>query len=172
MKNLIISGVFLLIMIGCSSTQSNTYSPRASTKIYTFNNISSYDIAKATADCFSKGAYKNRTIDCSTGRATTDTLFRHNGQAEVKSLKKYKSLSDTEGLILFYVRSTGGIFFNITLFVSAQITFDKYTGKITKVRALNGKTTKFSKSQDMIDSEPAFKVFKKGFDMMIKNGSR
>jgi len=54
------------------------------------------------------------------------------------------------------------------LLVPAKITFDKNTGKITKLIALNGKTVKYSKSQDMIDSEPAFKVFKKGMDMMIQ----
>jgi hypothetical protein len=166
MKKLIVSVMFLLFISGCSSKKAS-YTKSIPSRIYTFNDISSQSIANVSASCFSSGKYKNDYTRCYTGRATMDTLFRHNGRAKVRSLRKYKSLSDTEGLVIFYVSSTGGIFFNLTLLVPAKITFDKYTGKVTKLLALNGKTVKYSKSKDMIDSEPAFKVFKKGFDLMI-----
>ena len=165
MKKIVMSIIFLVFMFGCSS-KTDSYSKGTPSRIYTFDDISAQEIANVAASCFSN--HKKTSARCNTNRASVDTLFRYNGQAKVQRLQKYKSLSDREGLVMFYVRSTGGIFYNITLFVSAKVTFNKYTGAITELSALNGKTARFKKSQDMEDSEPAFKVFKKGLDMMIR----
>jgi len=100
MKKLIVSVMFFLFIFGCSSKETQ-YTKSRSTKIYTFNDISSQNIANVSASCLSSRRYKNGYTDCYTRKATMDTLFRHNGQAKVRGVRKYKSLSDTEGLVLF-----------------------------------------------------------------------
>jgi len=136
-------------------------------KIYTFNDLSNQQISTFINRCFSVWNAKG----CITNPATMDTAFNGKQGVTVLKLEKYKKLTDTEGLIVFAIKDHG-IIFDVTLLVSAKITFNKYTGNMTKFRALNSKSIKYNKSQDMIDSEPAFKVFKKGFDMMIKKRKR
>ncbi len=119
-------------------------------------------------NCFE---YRNQqSTPCSLRGATVDTFFKRGtfGGVKIKSLKKYQSLSDTEGIVLFYMQDSG-ILFDVTLFVVAQVSFNKYTGEVTKVRALDGKTVGYSKSQDLIDSEPALGLMKDGLNATLKS---
>ena len=162
MKKLIVSILILLFIVSCSSK----VKPQSLKKKYTFNSISNDYIKDIARECFS-GNYNGYTR-CNTYRATSDTLFNSSGKRVlIRKFRKTRRLSDSEGLMKFYVTSTGGILFNVTLLVTAGIIINEYTGKIKNFIAMEGHTADFSKSQGLIDAEPGLNILTKGFQLMI-----
>lgn len=170
MKKIIVSMMVLAFLVSCSS---KVETQRTRNSIYTFNNVSSKDMADAAMRCFSPAYYKNGYTRCSTRGATMNTLFKANNKiVKIRNLVKTESINSREGLVTFYATSTGGVFFNVTLFVHAGVIIDEYTGKVKTLIAYRGNTVDFDKSQGLIDSEPGLKILKKGYDLMLKQGRK